>query len=96
MKFVFKNHYRYHLKIKTLFIKFKNGGDHPKGVFLISQPLTGLVVETLRDIITSSKFQFIIIITNVSPLAYGETADFFDSIKDNCLIWMNDAVNKLT
>lgn len=63
-----------------------------KGVFLISQPLKGATIETLRDIIVTSKFQFIVLITNLHPISYGETDEYIDSLKDNCLTWMKDAV----
>jgi FtsZ-interacting cell division protein YlmF len=63
-----------------------------KGAFFISQPLKGLVLEILKDILTSSKFQYIMIITNVNPRNYDETMDYFDTIKDNCLIWMENPV----
>ena len=66
-----------------------------KAVFFISQPLKGVVVETLKDIIESSKFQFMTIITNLNPTCYNESLDYFDEIKDNCLIWLKNAVNCL-
>ena len=30
------------------------------------------------------------IITNVNPRSYDETMDYFDTLKDNCLMWMQD------
>ncbi len=63
-----------------------------KGVFLIGQPLKGIVLETLKDILKSSQFQYIVIITNISPAIYDQTIDYFDQIRDDCLVWMNNAV----
>ena len=71
----------------------KNGEDLLKGVFFLAQPLKGMCLETLKDIICSSKFQYVIIVTNVNPASYDQTIDYFDQIRDECLIWMKDAVN---
>ncbi|CAF0750297.1 unnamed protein product [Brachionus calyciflorus] len=73
------------------FSSFENGGQHLKAVFFISQPLRGLVIETLKDIILSSRFQFITIITNLHPNFYGVSQELFDQIRDDCLIWMSNA-----
>lgn len=65
-----------------------------KAVFFISQPLKGIVLDTLKDIMRSSKFQYITIVTNVNPSCYGEDSDFyFDEIRDKCLMWMENAVS---
>ncbi len=65
-----------------------------KAVFFISQPLRGIVIETLKDIIRSSKFQYITIVTNLNPSCYGENSEsYFDDIRDKCLIWMENAVS---
>ncbi|RNA41962.1 sec1 family domain-containing 2 [Brachionus plicatilis] len=73
------------------FSSLENGGHHLKAVFFISQPLKGLVVEILKDILTSSTFQFITIVTNLHPNFYGISKDLFDQLRDDCLIWMSDA-----
>ena len=63
-----------------------------KAVFFVSQPLKGLVLETLKDIIRTSKFQFVTLISNLDPTSYDELPNYFDKVQDNCLIWMGNAV----
>lgn len=63
-----------------------------KSVFFISQPLKGIVLETLKDIIRSSKFQYVALITNLNPTSYNEDEDYFDILRDNILMWMQNAV----
>lgn len=63
-----------------------------KTVFFVSQPLKGLVLETLKDIIRSSKFQFVTLVTNLNPACYDEDMDYIDTIRDNILFWMENAV----
>ena len=73
----------------------KNGDEHLKGAFLISQPLRGITLDILKDIIQSSKFQYVLIVTNVNPLSYDESSDYFDTIRDKCLtMWMANPVKK--
>jgi hypothetical protein len=79
------------LNIKE-FSPLHNGSDHMKGVFLISRPLNGEVLDTLKEILIASRFQFVTIITNVRPEYYGETEDYLDRIRDDCLMWMSNAV----
>ena len=71
----------------------QTGGSNLKGVFFISQPILGAVVDTLRDIISSSQFQVVFIVTSVHPTSFEETDEYFDTLKDNCLIWMKDVVS---
>lgn len=73
------------------FNSFQNGDDYMKAVFFISQPLKDIVLETIKDIIRSSNFQYLTIITNLDPVFYDEDAQYFDEIRDKCLIWMNNA-----
>jgi hypothetical protein len=77
---------------------FQNGGESLKAVILISKPLKGIVLDTLKEILISSKFQFLTLITNVNPECYEELSseeeDYFDQIRDQCLMWMSNAVKK--
>lgn len=73
------------------FSSLENGDMNVKAVFLLSQPLRGVVIETLKDILISSKFQFVLIVTNLDPSVYDETPDHFDSVTDKCLFWMSNA-----
>ncbi len=66
-----------------------------KAVFFVSQPLKGLVLETLKDIIRTSKFQYVTLITNLNPISYNEQSNYFDEIQDNCLAWMGNVVRYL-
>lgn len=78
------------------FSALENGGEFVKAVFLISQPLRGLVLDTLREIIIASQFQYVVIVTSLDPAAavYDETShdDFFDKLTDQCLVWMSNPV----
>jgi hypothetical protein len=75
------------------FFKFKNGGENLKAVFFISQPLKGIVLETLKDILLASKFQFLTIVTNVNPVSYDQSMEYFDEIRDDCLMWLSNPVS---
>ena len=76
------------------FSALESGGDeHPKAVFFISQPLKGVVIDTLKEIIIASRFQFVIVITNLHPELYDESSnELFDRLTDQCLIWMSNPV----
>ena len=77
------------------FDAFQTGGSNVKGVFFVSQPLVGAVVDTLRDIVQSSQFQVVYIVTSVQPASFDETDEYFDTLKDSCLMWMKDGVSLL-
>ncbi len=64
-----------------------------KSVFFVSQPLKGMVLETLKDIIRSSKFQFVTLVTNLNPSCYDEDIGYLDTVRDNILYWMENMVN---
>ncbi len=59
-------------------------------MFFISQPIQNAVEETLEHIISSSLFQYVVIITNIHPKVYNASDEHFDKIKDKCLIWMRN------
>lgn len=82
------------LNIKE-FSPFQNGEEIVKAVFFVSQPLRDLVIDTLKEILIASKFQFITIVTSVNPASYDESVDFFDQLRDQCLIWMDNAASLL-
>jgi hypothetical protein len=75
------------------FSPFQNGGESLKGVFLISRPLKGAVLDTLKEIVISSRFQFVTIVTNIRPESYDESEDYLDRIRDECLMWMSNVVS---
>lgn len=77
------------------FSALENGEEHPKAVFLIAQPLRGIVLDTLKEIIIASKFQYVTIVTSIEPIAYDESRELFDRLTDECLIWMSDPVDCL-
>lgn len=74
------------------FSPFENGEEFVKAVIFISQPLRGVVLETLKEIIISSKFQYLTILTNLEPILYDESSDYFDKLSDQCLMWMSNPV----
>jgi hypothetical protein len=76
------------------FDSFQTGGSNVKGVFFISQPLVGSVVDTLKDIVSSSQFQVVYIVTSIHPSSFDMTDEYFDTLKDNCLMWMKDVVRR--
>jgi hypothetical protein len=61
---------------------------------MVSQPLKGLTLEILKDIIKSSKFQIIIIVSSLHPSDFGLEEEYFDKLKDDCLIWMGNVVSE--
>lgn len=77
------------------FSALENGEDHAKAVFLIAQPLKGLVLDTLKEIIIASQFLFVTIVTSVDPSIYDESGSLFDKLTDECLIWMSNPVRIL-
>lgn len=77
------------------FSALENGEEHPKAVFLIAQPLRAIVLDTLKEIVIASRFQYVIIVTSVEPSAYDESRELFDRLSDECLIWMSNPVDRL-
>lgn len=61
-----------------------------KAVFFVSQPIRNAVEETLEQIISSSHFQYVLIVTNMHPNEYEFSDDHLDELKDKCLIWMRN------
>ena len=48
--------------------------------------------ETLKDILKSSKFQYVNLILNDTDIDLNQT-DYIDGLKDDMLIWMGNAVS---
>ena len=70
----------------------KKADTHAKAVFLVSQPLVSITLDTMRQIIEASNFKFVTIITSVCPEGFDMPDDYFDDVKQNCLLWMRDVV----
>ncbi|KAK9498781.1 hypothetical protein O3M35_003342 [Rhynocoris fuscipes] len=50
------------------FSSFENGGENTKAVFIVSSPLVGPPRLILRDLISTSKFNYCVLITSCSPI----------------------------
>ena len=48
-------------------------------------------IEILKDILKSSKFQYVILIINETDIDLNQS-DYIDCLKDDMLIWMGNAV----
>ncbi|CAL1535071.1 unnamed protein product [Lymnaea stagnalis] len=67
-----------------------------KSVFIISSPLTGVTEDIIRDIVTQSQFQYVIILTTASPLLHPGNEDssgddaVFEAFEEKVLEWMRN------
>ncbi len=76
--------------ILYFFHRLKSDESALKATFFISQPILNVVVDTLEKIVTSSQFQYVLIITNIHPNVYDFDDEHFDELKDKCLVWMRN------
>ena len=78
------------------------GSEQRKAVFIISSVLMGTTEQILRDIVSNSQLQYIIVLSTVSPghqslLRYGigEAEDkAIHHIEDKLLEWMGNMVRE--
>ena len=52
-------------------------------------------MESLKSIITSSQFESVTIITNLHPEDFGEREEYYEQVKQECLSWMVNDVNRV-
>ena len=52
-------------------------------------------MESLKSIITSSQFESVTIITNLHPEDFGEREEYYEQVKQECLSWMANDVNRV-
>ena len=74
----------------------------PKAVFVVSTPLEGITAKVIEDIITQSQFQYVVVMTSVSPLLHNgvdqsgmEEERVFEDFEDKVLEWMGNMVGEL-
>lgn len=70
-------------------------------MFITSGVLSDVIVDTIRDIIQASHFQYVIVITAVSPSVHlysrtgsmeGDETAVFERVEDKILEWMGNMV----
>lgn len=67
-----------------------------KAVFIISSLLTGVTEDIIRDIVTQSQFQYVIILTTASPLLHPDNEEsngddaVFEDFEEKVLEWMRN------
>ncbi|XP_005111562.1 sec1 family domain-containing protein 2 isoform X1 [Aplysia californica] len=71
--------------------------NHQKGVFVVSSPLLGVTEEIIRDVVTQSRFQYVVVMTTVSPLLHVDSAaqdtegdGVFEEFEEKVLEWMGN------
>lgn len=77
------------------FSSFESGQQgQQKAVFLVSSSLTGVTESIVRDIVTGSSFQYVVLFTTVSPLLHPPEAgggDDWEGVwEDRLLHWMGN------
>ncbi|KAK3763174.1 hypothetical protein RRG08_035856 [Elysia crispata] len=77
------------------FSSFESGKEgQQKAVFLVSSALTGVTESIVRDIVTGSSFQYVVLFTTVSPLLHPADAgggDDWEGVwEDRLLHWMGN------
>jgi len=88
-----------YLAICSLFIQNGNP-DEKKAVFVISTPLIGQTTATLRDIVQSSDFQYVVVVSTLCSAMHtlvqrGPMDDdmwAFHKLEDSLLDWMGNMV----
>jgi len=80
------------------FSSFESADElRPKAVFVVSTPLEGITAKVIEDIITQSQFQYVVVMTSVSPLLHNgvdqsgmEEERVFEDFEDKVLEWMGN------
>ncbi|GFO32234.1 sec1 family domain-containing protein 2-like [Plakobranchus ocellatus] len=84
------------------FSSFESGeAGQQKAVFLVSSALTGVTESIIRDIVTGSSFQYVVLFTTISPLLHPSDAgggdrageDWEGFWEDKLLQWMGNMVS---
>lgn len=68
---------------------------------MTSSPLSGVTLDIIRDVVTQSHFQYVIVMTTVSPQLYTSAQSNSDKVleelEEQVLEWMgNMVINYLT
>ena len=70
-----------------------------KGVFVVSSPLNGVTKHIIQDVVTQSQFQYVVVMTTVSPLLHidigapeTESETVFEEFEEEVQQWMGNMV----
>jgi len=89
------------LGIREFSIFESAGQEHKKAVFILSNPVIGKVLNTLKSILQNSSFEYVVVITTCHPTVHTwsqhPTRDWniedrtgFDQLEDQVLMWMGN------
>lgn len=90
-----------HVECCNFYFHFQSGSTgERKAVFVLSTPLDGMTADILRDILQASEFQYVIVISSLSPamhtlIQFGpaeEEMKAFHILEDRLLEWMGNMV----